>query len=961
MRLTNLKTCRITNPLGFHIDKPLFTWVVEDTTSKKQVSARVEISTSPVFTDLCYDSGEREDISGSGFTAEIELSPRTRYFWRVTVKGDAGDSATESAWFETSKMDELWEAKWITPDMEDTNIHPYLRKSFIIGNEVESARIYATGLGIYTMEINGRRVGTEYLTPAFNSYDMWTQYQTYDVTELLTAGENVVGAMLGNGWAKGRFGFDYETYCLYIDRFCFICELRIKLKDGSEMVFGTDDTWKSFASPVLNSNIYDGETFDANRIEAGWSTPGYDCSNWQGTVLYDYDLGKLMARKSLPVLVKQVLRPKEIITTPAGETVIDVGQNIVGWLRFRVDVPKGTKISLYHGEILQNDNFYRDNLRTAKAEYHYISSGVSAEVEPYFTFYGFRYVKVEGWIGDISLDDFDACVVYSDLDETGKIETSNPLVNRLFLNALWSQRDNFLDVPTDCPQRDERMGWTGDAQVFSGTASFNMDTYAFFDKFMYDTYMEQLKYDGRVPNVVPDVISRRPQQYPSGGACAWADAATVIPWNLYLFYGDKSALERQFDSMKAWVDWVTKQGVDVKTGGGWLSSFHFGDWLALDGPSPLSPMGGTEVAFLAAAYYVYSSMLVSKAAEVLGKVELAKNYREISNRVRSEMRDEYFTPNGRGALDTQTFYVVSLFMDIVPDEHRERLFEAFKTRLAKDDYHLKTGFIGTPLLCRVLSDNGAPDLAYRLLLNEDLPSWLYEVKMGATTIWERWNSVNPDGSISDTGMNSLNHYAYGSVVEWMYRNMCGLQPCEDAPGFRRVLIKPEPDKRFRYAKAEYLSASGLYRSAWQISDSGELIFDVTVPFNAEAELILPNAIASNIKGAEGLVVEQIVEQDVNYSVRIHLLAGSYTFSYLPEKNYLQRPLGLNSKLSDLIDIPQARDILREIPNFRMIERAAGDLLKDSTLSDLIDNPSAKQYLGDVDWVSIEEKLSQIIA
>jgi alpha-L-rhamnosidase len=354
-------------------------------------------------------------------------------------------------------------------------------------------------------------------------------------------------------------------------------------------------------------------------------------------------------------------------------------------------------------------------------------------------------------------------------------------------------------------------------------------------------------------------------------------------------------------------------------------------------------------------------MLVSKAAEVLGKVELAKNYREISNRVRSEMRDEYFTPNGRGALDTQTFYVVSLFMDIVPDEHRERLFEAFKTRLAKDDYHLKTGFIGTPLLCRVLSDNGAPDLAYRLLLNEDLPSWLYEVKMGATTIWERWNSVNPDGSISDTGMNSLNHYAYGSVVEWMYRNMCGLQPCEDAPGFRRVLIKPEPDKRFRYAKAEYLSASGLYRSAWQISDSGELIFDVTVPFNAEAELILPNAIASNIKGAEGLVVEQIVEQDVNYSVRIHLLAGSYTFSYLPEKNYLQRPLGLNSKLSDLIDIPQARDILREIPNFRMIERAAGDLLKDSTLSDLIDNPSAKQYLGDVDWVSIEEKLSQIIA
>jgi len=958
MRLTHLKTCRISNPLGFDIDKPLLSWIAEDTPSKKQVSARVVVSKSGDFSDLIFDSGERSDISGLGFVPELDLEPRTRYFWRVSVTGDAGDSATsETAWFETSKMDEPWAAEWITPDWEDKKIHPYLRKEFRIDEEVESARVYATGLGLYYIEINGKRVGNEYLTPYYNAYDMWTQYQTYDITGMLAKGDNAVGAILGNGWAKGRFGFGDFAENLYIDRFCFLCEIRIRLKDGRELVFGTDTTWKAFASPVLDSNIYDGETFDANKVESGWSAPGYDCSKWANVRAYEYRLGKLTARKSLPVVVKQVLKPREIIRTPAGETVIDVGQNIVGWMRFRVNAPKGAKVSLYHGEILQNGNFYNENLRTAKAEYHYISDGQPAEVEPHFTFYGFRYVKVEGWPGELSLDDFDACCVYSDLDETGRIETSNPLVNRLILNALWSQRDNFLGTPTDCPQRDERMGWTGDAQVFSGTASFNMDTYAFYDKFMYDMYMEQLKTDGCVPNVVPDVITIKEKGgYPSGGACAWADAAAVIPWTVYLHYGDKHALERQFNSMKAWVDWVERTGVDVKNGGGWLGRFHFGDWLALDGDNPLSPIGGTESAFLAAAYYVYSTSLVSKAAKALGKEDLSRKYDDISKRVLKEIRDEYFTPNGRGALDTQTFYVVSLFMGIAPEEHREKIFGLLKKRLAKDNYHLKTGFIGTPLLCRVLSDNGAPDLAYRLLLNEDLPSWLYEVKMGATTIWERWNSVNPDGMISETGMNSLNHYSYGSIVEWMYRNMCGLRPCEDSPGFKRVLIKPEPDKRFRYAKAEYLSAAGLYRSAWQITDSGELVFEVTVPFDAEALLVLPDALVGKLQGAENLQAEQC-----GNSVKLRLVAGDYRISYMPEKSYLQGKFGLDTPISELLKNESARAIINEFSRFGNVEHIIRYIDENVTFNDLRKTPAVQQYIRNVDWDLLEQKLSQIDA
>ncbi|MDR1117109.1 MAG: glycoside hydrolase family 78 protein [Oscillospiraceae bacterium] len=954
MNITKLKTGHITSPLGFETEQAVFSWVTEDTPSKKQAAARVEVSADDRFSTLLFDSGKSGEVSSLAFAPDIALKPRTRYFWRVTVWGDAGDSATsETAWFETGKMEEKWDAEWITPDWEDKSVHPYLRRSFVLPGNVKSARVYATGMGLYHLEINGSRAGSEYLTPYFNAYNHWVQYQTYDVTGLLRGGENVIGAMLGNGWAKGRFGLSNTDGCNYTDRFSFLCELRACLEDGSEFILGTDGTWKAASSPVTDSSIYDGETFDAGKIRRGWSEPAFDDSTWEKVKPYNYTLGKLTARLSPPVVIKHVLKPAAIIKTPKGETVLDVGQNMTGWLRFKANVPKGTKLSLYHGEVLQEDCFYNENLRSAKAEYHYISDGTPTVCEPLFTFYGFRYVKLEGWPSEPDIADFEACVVYSDLEQIGNIETSSPKVNRLFLNALWGQRGNFLDVPTDCPQRDERMGWTGDAQVFSGTASFNMDTYAFYAKYLHDMYQEQLNNNGYVPDFVPNIAWSEGSHHQGNGSCAWADAACVIPWEVYLHTGDKSILERQFDSMCGWVDYVTRTGAEIGGKDDWLKGFHYGDWLALDNPDPTGYKGATEDYYLAAVYYAFSSELTSKAAAVLGKTELSQKYADLSQRMKSDIRNEYFTSTGRMALTNQTAYVTALYMDVAKKEHRPKVLGELKKRLEESGMHLKTGFIGTPYLCRVLSDNGASDYAYRLFLNEDYPSWLYEVNMGATTVWERWNSVNPDGKISSTGMNSLNHYAYGSIAEWMYRNMCGINPCEDEPGFKKAVIRPQPNGALRFAKASLDSAMGLYESGWKLEDDGSLVFDVTVPFGAEAELLLPDAKPCALNGADGLAAVQ-----TGNAVSIALEAGKYHISYMPTKKYLLA-FDLETPIDELLFNADARKVLeKHIPEI-VSHGAMMKIMGVTSLNVFRANPMTTERGGAEFWDMIEKELSDI--
>lgn len=872
MKITHLKTNHIVNPLGFAIEKPSLSWVVEATNDTVQTAAQVMVSHDSDFEEIIFDSGkvEGQAIDSLVYRPSIVLTPRTRYFWKVHIWGETEDAESDVAWFETAKMDDSWQAQWITPDFDDNQIHPILYHDFDLPAQAISARAYISGLGLYHFELNGKKVGEEHLTPYCNAYDQWIQYQTFDITDHLQSGSNMISVMLGNGWYKGRYGVGGGVADFYGDRFALLCEIHITLEDGSDIIVSTDTSWNAQPSPILASDIFDGETYDA-RIDK--TVFGTDTS--VGVKPIDIDMTLLEARRSLPVFIMEQVKPVAILHTPAGETVLDMGQNMTGWLRFRTDAPTGTKIHLQYAELLQEGNFFRDNLRTSKAEHIYITDGSTLVVDPYFTFFGFQYVKITGWVGDLNLDDFVGCVVYSQMDTIGSIETSNPKVNKLFENAMWSQKDNFLDIPSDCPQRDERLGWTGDIQVFSGTACFNMDSSAFLSKFAYDLWKEQRKFGGMVPHIVP--MSNQSKNC----SAAWGDVATILPWNLYQFYGDINILEQQFESMRAWVDYI--KDIDDYSGGRrlWAEGLHFGDWLSQDEPLYADPRrGGTPHDFIASAFYCYSARLVGKAAKLLGKTDHSKKYKELSDDIKIAIQTEYFSASGQLAIQTQTAYLLALFMDLVADDQRKRVEHDFIEQLKRDNIHLSTGFVGTPYLCRVLSNIGANDMAYQLLLNDDHPSWLYAINLGATTIWERWALLDTDGMVNETDLrsHSFNHYAYGSIVEWMYRDMCGLNPSidDEVVGFRHARIAPKPDKSLQWAKARYCSAVGYYESGWQLDDRGNLTIEIMIPFNASATVVLPNAHTKEIfinsrQLSQGKQMDDCIE--------VTLETGRYKFDY----------------------------------------------------------------------------------
>lgn len=850
MIIERLKTNHVVTPLGFALGHPVFSYVVTESTGKKQKAAQIRVASDEAMTKLLYDSGLREDISSLAFAPELELLPRTRYYWNVEVLSDNGDrGVSEITWFETGKLDEPWQGQWIRAPFEE---HPVLYKDFSAHKKICSARLYICGLGLYEAYLNGEKIGDEYLAPFFTSYHRHIQYQTYDVTGLL-GDDNCLSVMLGRGWYHGRFGFGDPMDKIYGQHMQLLAELHIVYEDGTTEVISTDESWNCIPGPVTESSIYDGESYDAR-----WCAKEQKAVN---AILADAPQGKLQERLSLPVVRQEEFSDYSLLHTPAGELVLDFGQVITGWVEFDDKLPAGTNGKLEYGELLQNDCFYNENLRSAKAEYRFISAGSQRRLRPHFTYFGFRYVRVQGMTEEqIRNAGFTAYVIHSALERTGFIETSNEKVNRLISNALWSQKDNFLDVPTDCPQRDERMGWTGDAQIFVSTAAFNMDTAAFYRKYLYDMLLEQHDNNGSVPFVVPDVLTARVRaegkkvsEMTAGtdhGSCAWADAATVIPWTLYQYYGDKQLLEETYENMRSWVDYVHDQ--DVKNCGSshlWSCGFHFADWLALDNPEQGSPMGGTENTYVATAYYYWSTTLTAKAARVLGKEEDARRYALLAGQIKSAFRAEYFTSTGKLAVPTQTAHAIALHFGLVPEEYRNRTVADLKARLDARNIHLDTGFVGTGILCDALSRNGLSDYAHTLLLNEDYPSWLYEVNMGATTIWERWNSVLPDGSISDTGMNSMNHYAYGAVVGWMYRTMAGFNQQEDSFGWKKADIRPVTDKRFDHVNARFDSASGYYESSWR-REGDRVCYRITVPFDAEAVFHLPeNQTMLTINGA----------------------------------------------------------------------------------------------------------------
>ena len=675
--------------------------------------------------------------------------------------------------------------------------------------------------------------------------------------------------MLGNGWYRGIIGYT-NNLNFYGSDIALLCQIDIRYTDGTTELILSDGSWKSSTGPVRYSEIYNGELYDARLEKKGWTMPGYDDSEWNGVRVTENEGATLIATVNEPVKKHETFVPVKIMTTPAGEKVIDFGQNLVGRVQMKVTGTAGDRVTLSHAEVLDREgNFYTANLRAARAQDTYILKGGGEELyEPHFTWHGFRYLKIEGYPGEISPGNFTAVALYSDMKTTGMFITSDTLINKLQHNIIWGQKGNFLDVPTDCPQRDERLGWTGDAQAFSRTAAFNMNVNSFFAKWLKDMEADQV--DGKVPFVVPNVLGRD-----KVNSTGWSDAVTIIPWNMYLVYGDRELLAQQYSSMKAYVESIRTIARDDL----WNTGFHYGDWLFYrpdDDNRGLAAV--TDKYLIAQCFYAHSVQLLANAASVLGKTGDFEEYSELLGRIKSAFMKEYVTPNGRLVSGTQTAYVLALQFDMLPDELREHAAGRLAENI-KSYGHLTTGFLGTPYLCHVLSRFGYTDLAYKLLLLKKYPSWLYPVTMGATTIWERWDGQKPDGSFQNPGMNSFNHYAYGAIGDWMYRVMAGLDTYEDGAGYRHSRIMPHPGGGFTYVSATLDTYYGRLSCSWK-NEGPELEMDVEIPANTSSTVFIPSDSDAVITEG-GLPLEQvkgieIIGRENGYTV-VKAGSGKYSF------------------------------------------------------------------------------------
>ena len=895
-------TCEyFTNPLGLGVRRPRLSWKLNATgRAVKQSAYQVRVATTPEGLDAgpaLWDTGKiTSDQSVHVPYDGPELSSRQRVYWEVRV-WDTDDQPSEwstaggaPAFWEMGLLEPNdWQAEWITPDWDEDTQHsqpaPVLRREFKLDGVVKDARVYVTSLGLYELHLNGERVGSCVLTPGWTSFDHLLQYQTYDVTHLLSEGDNAVGAMLGDGWYRGNLGFEGHRNT-YGDRLALLLQLHVTYADGRTTVITTDGQWRAAAGPIRTDDLYNGETYDARLELAGWDTAGYDAHAWKGVRRLDHGKQMLVAQTGPLVQRHEQLRPVQIIHTPKGETVFDMGQNMVGWVRLTVRGTAGTTITLRHAEVLdQQGNFYTTNLRSAQETVQYTLKGNGGEYagdetyEPHFTFMGFRYVAVEGWPGEPTLDNLTGIVVHSDIPPTGAFECSNPLINQLQHNIVWGQKGNFVDVPTDCPQRDERLGWMGDAQVFIRTACFNRHVAAFFTKWLHDLAAEQLP-SGSVPMVIPDPMGRPsggpPSGFSAGGSSAWADASTICPWTIYLCYGDQRILEEQYASMAAWVNYMRQQAGDSYL---WMTGFHFGDWLDYRGQNAMMPAPITDKELIATAFFAYSTSLLQKAAQVLGKTEDAAAYGDLLSKIKAAFTAEFTSSHGRVGPNSQTAYVLALHFDLLPERMRLSAAARLAEEVRKFGYHLSTGFVGTPYLCHVLSRFGYTDLAYELLNQETYPSWLYPVKQGATTIWERWDGIKPDGSFQDEGMNSFNHYAYGAIGDWMYRVVAGIDTTSDEPGYKHVLIQPQPGGGLTYARAALQSPYGEIISAWQLTES-DFCLQVTVPPNTTATVRIPAAKLTQVsesgqalRKASGVTSAKVKDN----AVMLEIGSGQYDF------------------------------------------------------------------------------------
>lgn len=827
MYISRLRVNHKKNPLGFNLAKIHLSWEVKDVCGKWAVETRIIVSESSNMEKLVYDSGVQENYHENQMLVSFDLKPRTRYYWQVEVKDDKGDCAKSNpAWFETGKLQESWTAKWIGTEENEKRM-PLLYKEFELKEKPESVRWHVCGLGLYEAYVNEKKAGREFLMPGYHCYDSFLEYQTLDVTELLSQGKNKIAVLLGEGWYKGRFGFDGDYRNLYGNQKKCIGELHIRYANGQEECIVTDSSWKAEESSICENGIYDGEHIDETLEHKMLSVEEIEETR---PLVERFNPRIHKVEEFQPVSVKQ---EDEAL-------LLDFGETVTGWVEITGAFETGQKVMMQYGEVLQKGRFYRDNLRTAKAEFTYVSKGKGETIRPHFTYYGFRYVKIKGLNPEKEYK-FTAYRIMSDIERTGWVATDHDKVNHLLENTLRSQKCNFLDIPTDCPQRDERMGWTGDAGIFASTACFHMDSGSFFHHYMKNMQAEQEKCNGAIPFFVPRPKVKKEEYtnpfYLDSGAAVWGDAATLIPWRLYQFYGDKAMLEEQYPVMKAWVDYEYERTKENEIPYLWQNDRQLGDWLALDNGNINNPIGKTDSGFIASVYHYWSTKMVKEAAESLG-LEESKVYAEREKEIRNAILNYYF-PDKKFCLEyTQTACALLLYLKLYPEGEREVITAKLAELLKKNNGHLNTGFVGTPILCMALSENGQNQLAYDLLLNEDYPGWLHEVNLGATTVWERWNSLEEDGSISGTGMNSLNHYAYGSIAEWIYRYMCGLNPSIGEAV--KMTIYPMPDQRLKKAEGSWRSVFGKYVCAWNWKSEQEVVCNIEVPFNANARFILPD-------------------------------------------------------------------------------------------------------------------------
>ncbi|SEF32209.1 alpha-L-rhamnosidase [Amycolatopsis pretoriensis] len=722
-----------------------------------------------------------------------------------------------------------WSARFVTPE-DHTQNAPLLRTEFVLRPDIAHARLYVTALGLYEIELNGERVGDHTFAPGWTSYHHRLRYQTFDVTTALRTGENALGAWLAEGWYRGRLGFHGGTSAIYGDRLALLAQLEVTYTDGTTDSVGTGPGWRSATGPIRSSGLYDGEHHDARDERPGWSRPGFDDSTWTPVRLLEHDLATLVAPDGPPVRCTQELAASVTSRFASGRRLIDFGQNLVGRLRIRVRGRAGQVVRLRHAEVLQDGELCTRPLRGAAATDSYtLRGGTDEEVwEPRFTFHGFRYAEISG---DAEVTDVVARVHHTDMRRTGTFTCSNALLQRLHDNVVWSMRGNFLDVPTDCPQRDERLGWTGDIQVFTPTAAFLYDCAGMLGSWLRDVAAEQ-KPDGTVPFFVPEIPA--PHWTPAFPAAVWGDVAVLTPWDLYQRFGDAGVLRSQYASAKAWIDRVTADAGPDRL---WDNGKQLGDWLDPTAPPHDPSDAKADPHLIATAYYARSTRVLAETARVLGHVEEHRHYATLADEIAAAFARRWVQPSGLLDDDAQASYALTIHFGLFPGPaQRAAAGDRLAELVADAGHRIATGFAGTPVICDALTETGHLDTAYELLLQTECPSWLYPVTQGATTIWERWDSLLPDGTVNPGEMTSFNHYALGAVADWLHRTVAGLAPAE--PGYRRLLLRPRPGGDLTHAAAEHDTPHGPAALSWRI-DEEQLEVEAVVPIGVTATVQLP--------------------------------------------------------------------------------------------------------------------------